>query len=544
MADDAPTLLSINARDPDGLDTSWLYDVDFSPLRGRQVLITGDRAIRPGRPAGGQRRAVPARHARSTRRSGRCRPGGWRSSRTTPRSRTSERSWTVSTESLRIVWIYPDLLSTYGDRGNLLILARRAALRGMPVEALEVRSDQPLPATADIYLLGGGEDGPQALGRPAADRRRRPAPGGRRRARWSSPSAPATSCSAPRSSPRARSAPAWSCSTSAPTGARPGPSASWPATIDPRLGLPAADRVREPRRPHPPRPGASPRWPGSPPGSATTAPPRAPGAARSSAPTRTARRWPATRPWPTCCCAGPPAPTSCRRWTTPGRTGSAPSAAAAVAAARAHDPTPSGRLLRQPSPPRRFALLVPADRRVRADCCSLVPRAGSGAVAAGSPTGWATSPRWRRSSVGALLLVALVPRTFITLAAGALFGPLEGAAYALGAALVAAAIGFTVGRLLGREFVAERVRGRLARLDGWFARQSVFGVLTVRLLPLAGFGLVSYGYGTTGCPGAAVPGRQRRSRPRRPPSATRRSARRSAPPATSTGTPPPRPASA
>lgn len=44
MADEAPTLLSINARDPDGLDTSWLFDVDFSPLRGRQVLITGDRA--------------------------------------------------------------------------------------------------------------------------------------------------------------------------------------------------------------------------------------------------------------------------------------------------------------------------------------------------------------------------------------------------------------------------------------------------------------------------------------------------------------------
>jgi lipid II isoglutaminyl synthase (glutamine-hydrolysing) len=44
MADRAPTLLSINARDPDGLDTSWLFDVDFAPLAGRQVLITGDRA--------------------------------------------------------------------------------------------------------------------------------------------------------------------------------------------------------------------------------------------------------------------------------------------------------------------------------------------------------------------------------------------------------------------------------------------------------------------------------------------------------------------
>ncbi|GLI03184.1 type 1 glutamine amidotransferase [Phytohabitans aurantiacus] len=70
----------------------------------------------------------------------------------------------MSTDSaISIVWIYPDLLSTYGDRGNMLILARRAALRGFPVQTIEVRSDQRLPSTADIYLLGGGEDGPQAL---------------------------------------------------------------------------------------------------------------------------------------------------------------------------------------------------------------------------------------------------------------------------------------------------------------------------------------------------------------------------------------------
>ena len=45
MAADASTLLSLNARGPDGLDTSWLYDVDFTPLRGRHVLVTGDRAL-------------------------------------------------------------------------------------------------------------------------------------------------------------------------------------------------------------------------------------------------------------------------------------------------------------------------------------------------------------------------------------------------------------------------------------------------------------------------------------------------------------------
>ena len=70
----------------------------------------------------------------------------------------------AGTESaLRVVWLYPDLLSTYGDRGNMLILARRAHARGIPVETMEIRSDQKVPEQGDIYLLGGGEDGPQAL---------------------------------------------------------------------------------------------------------------------------------------------------------------------------------------------------------------------------------------------------------------------------------------------------------------------------------------------------------------------------------------------
>jgi CobQ-like glutamine amidotransferase family enzyme len=64
---------------------------------------------------------------------------------------------------LRLVWVYPDLLSTYGDRGNLLVLKRRARLRGIEVESVEVNSDEPVPRQGDIYLLGGGEDLPQIL---------------------------------------------------------------------------------------------------------------------------------------------------------------------------------------------------------------------------------------------------------------------------------------------------------------------------------------------------------------------------------------------
>ena len=65
--------------------------------------------------------------------------------------------------AIRLVWVYPDLLSTYGDRGNLLMLARRARLRGIGVEIAEVNSDQRVPVDGDIYLLGGGEDLPQVL---------------------------------------------------------------------------------------------------------------------------------------------------------------------------------------------------------------------------------------------------------------------------------------------------------------------------------------------------------------------------------------------
>ncbi|MGH8876414.1 MAG: type 1 glutamine amidotransferase [Stackebrandtia sp.] len=69
----------------------------------------------------------------------------------------------MSTSLLRLVWIYPDLLSTYGDRGNLLILAHRAESRRILTESTMVRSDRAIPRQADIYLIGGGEDGAQSL---------------------------------------------------------------------------------------------------------------------------------------------------------------------------------------------------------------------------------------------------------------------------------------------------------------------------------------------------------------------------------------------
>ena len=61
---------------------------------------------------------------------------------------------------LRVAVVFPDLLGTYGDGGNGLILTRRAQWRGRDAELLQAPSGRPLPE-ADIYCLGGGEDGPQ-----------------------------------------------------------------------------------------------------------------------------------------------------------------------------------------------------------------------------------------------------------------------------------------------------------------------------------------------------------------------------------------------
>src|SRR5215470_18102228 len=41
--DRRPVLLAVNAQVPDGKDTSWLWDVDYRVLRGRPVLVAGER---------------------------------------------------------------------------------------------------------------------------------------------------------------------------------------------------------------------------------------------------------------------------------------------------------------------------------------------------------------------------------------------------------------------------------------------------------------------------------------------------------------------
>ena len=70
---------------------------------------------------------------------------------------------------LRVALIYPELLGTYGDAGNALCLVARAERRGIEALVIPVALGESLP-DADIFLLGGGEDGPQRQAREALAR--------------------------------------------------------------------------------------------------------------------------------------------------------------------------------------------------------------------------------------------------------------------------------------------------------------------------------------------------------------------------------------
>ncbi|WP_020658956.1 type 1 glutamine amidotransferase [Amycolatopsis benzoatilytica] len=69
----------------------------------------------------------------------------------------------MSESTVRIGLVLPDILGTYGDGGNAVVLAQRLRWRGIPAEVTSIDHRTPVPASLDVYLLGGGEDDPQEL---------------------------------------------------------------------------------------------------------------------------------------------------------------------------------------------------------------------------------------------------------------------------------------------------------------------------------------------------------------------------------------------
>ncbi|CAB4924333.1 unannotated protein [freshwater metagenome] len=65
---------------------------------------------------------------------------------------------------LRVCALYPDLLNIYADRGNLLVLERRCAWRGIGFALTRVGVGDDLdPEAHDLFYLGGGQDRDQRL---------------------------------------------------------------------------------------------------------------------------------------------------------------------------------------------------------------------------------------------------------------------------------------------------------------------------------------------------------------------------------------------
>lgn len=64
---------------------------------------------------------------------------------------------------LSIGLILPDVLGTYGDDGNALVLRQRARMRGIDAEIVPIKLGDPVPTGLDIYTVGGGEDVAQTI---------------------------------------------------------------------------------------------------------------------------------------------------------------------------------------------------------------------------------------------------------------------------------------------------------------------------------------------------------------------------------------------
>ena len=173
---DAPGLVvSVNGQVPDGTDLSWLWDVRFEDFEGVRVVAAGERAADLGvrLTYGGIEhglvpdtlRAIASCPAGTGRGAGQLH----RVPRPEPRRSPAEPTMSEPTTSggapstLRIGNLLPDVMGTYGDGGNALVLRGRARMRGIDAEIVPVTLDGEVPESLDVYVLGGGEDVAQVL---------------------------------------------------------------------------------------------------------------------------------------------------------------------------------------------------------------------------------------------------------------------------------------------------------------------------------------------------------------------------------------------
>ena len=67
--------------------------------------------------------------------------------------------------SITIGWLFPDLMNTYGDRGNIIVLSKRAEWRGIKVKVLpiNIESSQWSIVNCQLLFMGGAQDTQQEI---------------------------------------------------------------------------------------------------------------------------------------------------------------------------------------------------------------------------------------------------------------------------------------------------------------------------------------------------------------------------------------------
>ena len=103
-------------------------------------------------------------------------------------------------------------------------------------------------------------------------------------------------------------------------------------------------------------------------------------------------------------------------------------------------------------------------------------------------------------TIYALATVFFLPGSVITLAGGALFGPVLGTFYNLTGATIGATLAFLISRYLASDWVADRAGGRVKQIINGVEGEGWRFVAFVRLVPLFPFNLLNYALGLTKIP--------------------------------------------
>ena len=64
----------------------------------------------------------------------------------------------MSERGIRALWLYPELMNVYADRGNVIALRARCAEHDLDCEVEHIELGRELPDDADLVLIGGGQD--------------------------------------------------------------------------------------------------------------------------------------------------------------------------------------------------------------------------------------------------------------------------------------------------------------------------------------------------------------------------------------------------